>query len=473
MKKLADLRESAASVLPGASDTIVAQATVGARSALAIIRLSGPDAHRIGSELLTPWRAAPWRAYLSMLRDPVSGADIDQGIVTVYSAPASYTGENLVELSLHGGDVGPALAMNALLAAGARAALPGELTRRALLNGKLDLLQAEAIADLIDSRSRAMHDLALDQLAGHLSARLNALRSEIIELEALLAYDVDFPEEDDGPIASSRVESATRNVLATIDALLATATTGEMIRGGAAVVIAGAPNAGKSSLFNALAGTQRAIVTEIPGTTRDAIEAMLDIGKWPVRLVDTAGLRASDDLVERLGIEVAERHVKGAAIVLVCGEDRASLAKAIESVRTLTDAPLIAVGTKSDRLDSASYDLSAAVGDLEIDYVTVSARTGDGLDALAHRIGDVLERTASPLSGDSPVLTRERHRVALASARSEVAAFLENWGSDAALPTTVAAVHLHSARGFLEELVGVLDVEDVLDRVFSSFCVGK
>ena len=292
-------------MLPGASDTIVAQATVGARSALAVIRLSGPAAHRIGAELLTPWRSTPRLAYLSMLRDPLSGHEIDRGIVTVYAGPASYTGEDMIELSLHGGEVGPALAMNALLASGARSALPGELTRRALLNGKLDLLQAEAIADLIDARSRAMHDVALTQLAGHLSARLSALRNEIIEVEALLAYDVDFPDEDDGPVAASRIEQAARAVLASIDALLATANTGEMIRRGAAVVIAGAPNAGKSSLFNALVGTRRAIVTDIPGTTRDALEAMIDIAQWPVRLVDTAGLRASSDMVERLGIEVA------------------------------------------------------------------------------------------------------------------------------------------------------------------------
>lgn len=465
------------SMLPGASETIVAQATAGARSALAVIRLSGPDAHRIGEALLSPWRATPRAVYLAMLRDPESGRDIDRGIVTVYAAPASYTGEDMIELSLHGGEIGPALAINALLACGARSALPGELTRRALLNGKLDLLQAEAIGDLIDARSRMMHDVALGQLAGHLSARLGTLREEIIGLEALLAYDVDFPEEDDGPIAASRIELATRNIIASIDALLATASMGEMIRGGATVVIAGAPNAGKSSLFNALVGTQRAIVTDIPGTTRDALEAMIDIEQWPVRLVDTAGLRASEDVVERLGIEVAERYVKDATVVMVCGEHVDSLSMAIASVRRLTDAPLIAVGTKSDAEEisrdaiTALLSLHRASGDLA--YIAVSARTGDGLAALAHAIAMLIQRNREPLSGDNPVLTRERHRVALTRARSEVAAFLEIWTGLSGMPATLAAVHLHSARGSLEELVGVLDVEDVLDRVFSSFCVGK
>lgn len=453
--------------MPGASDTIVAQATPAARSALAIIRMSGRDAHEIGAALLAPWRAVPRRAFLSTLHDPESKAAIDQCIVTVYAAPASYTGEDMVELSLHGGEIGPALAFNALLAAGARPALPGELTRRALLNGKLDLLQAEAIADLIDSRSRAMHNVALDQLAGHLSTRLRDLRNEIVELEALLAYDVDFPEEDDGPISSSRIDAAAQNILATIDILLATAATGELIRSGAAIVIAGAPNAGKSSLFNALVGTQRAIVTDVPGTTRDALEANMDIGPWPVRLVDTAGLRSSADVVERLGIEVAERQVKDAAMVLVCGEDAESLARALESVRPLTTAPLLAVGTKNDQ------GRLPGVIESSVAYVAVSARTGDGLPTLVARIVEILNGDRSLASPTNPVLTRERHRVALARARDEIAAFVKVRLDAAGVPATVAAVHLHSARGHLEELVGALDIEEVLDRVFSTFCVGK
>lgn len=456
-------------VLPGASDTIVAQATAGARSALAVIRVSGPDAHVIGSTLLSPWHATPRRAFLASLRSPDDGKVIDQAIVTIFSAPASFTGEDMLELSLHGGEIGPSLAMNALLSCGARQALPGEFTRRALLNGKLDLLQAEAVADLVDSRSRAMHDVALGQLAGHLSARLEALRTQIIELEALLAYDVDFPEEDDGPVPAADIAEAAGNILATIDTLLATSATGEMVRSGATVVIAGEPNAGKSSLFNALAGTQRAIVTDVPGTTRDALEAMMDIGPWPVRLVDTAGLRASADIIERLGIEVAERYLKDAAIVLVCGDDARSITRAIEHVRPLTTAAMLVVRTKSD----IGQPPESPTLDEKRTSISVSARTGDGLSALMERITEALNREHDPASATTPVLTRERHRVALASARGEIAAFIQSYASESGLPATVAAVHLHSARSFLEELVGVVDTEEVLDRVFSAFCVGK
>ena len=392
-------------LLPGLSDTIVARATAGAKSALAVIRMSGPDALTISAKVLTPWHTIPRRAFLASLRNPADGKKIDQGIVTIFHAPASFTGEDMVELSLHGGEIGPSLAINALLSCGARQALPGEFTRRALLNGKLDLLQAEAVADLVDSRSRAMHGVALGQLSGHLSTRLTALRTQIIEVEALLAYDVDFPEEDDGPIAANRIEDGARDILASIDALLATSATGEIVRSGATVVIGGAPNAGKSSLFNALAGTQRAIVTDVPGTTRDALEAMMDIGPWPVRLVDTAGLRASSDAIERLGIEVAEQYLRNAAIVLVCGENAQSITYTIEHVRLLTRSTLLAVGTKSD---TGNLPVSLNSHE-ELEYIRVSARTGEGLANLVECIANALNREHEPMSAANPVLTRERH----------------------------------------------------------------
>ena len=506
--------------LPGTGDTIAALATPAGRGALAVIRMSGPDAHAIASRVLSPWRAEPRSAYLTTLRDPANGKVIDRPVVTVYVAPRSYTGEELVELSVHGGRVVPVLALAALLAAGAREALPGEFTRRAVANGKMDILQAEGVGDLIDSQSRAMHDAAIGQLEGSLSRRIAALRDAMIGLEALIAYDIDFPEEDDGPIPAERVERGIVDLLTALDALLATAATGEMIRRGALVVIAGAPNAGKSSLFNALLGSTRAIVTEVPGTTRDAIEAVADVGSWPVRLVDTAGLRETSDVVERLGIEVSERYLGSADLVLACGETEGSLAFTASRVRALTSAPVLMVRTKADLVansyESAVADVSLATGprenvpsDLVADRyqippasdgsrpaddrpdhrpgaphlpappcVTVSAATGSGLGALADAMARLLaERYGQPGSdggGDhsAPLLTRERHRIAVQSARDEVAGFQRAWRGRS-LPATVAAVHLHAAATALESLIGGVDVEDVLDRVFSDFCVGK
>jgi tRNA modification GTPase len=321
--------------LPGAEDTIAAIATPSGRGALAVVRLSGPAAHAIGARVLEPWRATPRLAYRAILRHPDSGVVVEHPVVTVYAGPKSYTGEDSVELSVHGGAVAPAVTLAALFAAGARQALPGEFTRRAVAHGKLDVLQAEAVADAVDARSRAMFTAAQAQLEGGLSRRIAALRDAILHVEALIAYDIDFPEEDEGPVDEERVLDAVQRARSAVDTLLATAETGEMVRSGATVVIAGAPNTGKSSLFNALVGDARAIVTEIPGTTRDAIEAVIDVGRWPVRLIDTAGLRATDDVVERLGIEVSERWLARADLVLACGDSAGSLETAVERVGEL------------------------------------------------------------------------------------------------------------------------------------------
>src|SRR5918911_1402783 len=284
------------SLLPlPSTDTIAAVATAPGRSGLAIVRLSGSQANEIAARLLRPW---PTRLRIATLCDVHSpgGERLDQAVVTRYAGPRSFTGEDVVEITCHGGSVVPTSVVAALLEAGAREALPGEFTRRAVLNGKLDLLQAEAVGDLVDARSGLAHRTALAQLDGGLSRRVLALRSALLDLEALIAYDIDFPEEDDGPVAAGRILGAADHALRRLDALLAGADAGELLREGALVVIAGPPNVGKSSLFNALLGTARAIVTPVPGTTRDALEAVVDAGGWPVRLVDTAGLREAGDV---------------------------------------------------------------------------------------------------------------------------------------------------------------------------------
>jgi tRNA modification GTPase len=393
-----------------------------------------------------------------MINTP-GGDRLDQALVTRYERPRSFTGEDVVEIACHGGYVVPASIVAAAIEAGAREALPGEFTRRAVLNGKLDVLQAEAIGDLVDSRSRAGQRTALNQLDGGLSRRVLALREQLLELEALIAYDIDFPEEDDGPISPERIRIGAEQSVAALDALLATARIGELIREGALVVIAGAPNVGKSSLFNALVGRRRAIVTNIPGTTRDALEAVIDSAGWPIRLVDTAGLRDTGDVVERLGIEVSEDYLTRADLVLACGDDSETLTHAVEVVRRQTTVPILEVRTKIDRGGER-----LGIG--------VSAETGAGLGELTKAITDALRLGQYSLNVDAPVLTRTRHRYAIQQARDELVAFQTAW-RDAQLPVPVAAVHLRSGVHALEELIGAVDVEDVLDRVFATFCVGK
>ena len=456
------------------SDTIVAQATAPGRGALSIIRLSGREAHAVARAVLARWPEEPRVARLSHAHD-AAGAVLDQLVVLRYDAPASFTGEDAVELLTHGGAVVPATLVAALVARGARVARPGEFTRRAILNGKLDILQAEAAGDLVNANSRAAQQVALRQLDGGLSRRVLALRDQVIALEALIAYDIDFPEEDDGPVAPARITEAAEALVRSLEALLATARTGELVREGALVVLAGAPNVGKSSLFNALLGEARAIVTDIPGTTRDAIEAVLDTPSLPLRLVDTAGIRDAIDPVERLGVQVSASYAARAAVVLACGDDERSLRDITAALASTTAAPLVLVRTKADLAvdepDLVPNCSQFGAGPPAAAAVAVSAESGAGLDTLIATVTRLASRDAA-VEMDAPILTQERHRYAVGRALDEVLAFRELW-TGRRLPATVAAVHLRAAAGALEDLIGAVDVEDVLDEVFRRFCVGK
>lgn len=456
--------------LGGGSDTIIALATPPGRGAIAVVRISGPRAFEISALHIVPWPIVPRAVGLCEIRDHDTGKVLDQALVSVFLAPRSFTGEDVVEISTHGGHYVPARVIAALIASGARFAFPGEFTRRAVLNGKLDITQAEATGDLIDAGSSAMHRCALGQLDGGFSRRIAALREDVITLESLIAYDIDFPEEDDGPISRGRVISGAAHVVSSLEALLGTIPMGEIVRDGAVVVIAGEPNVGKSSLFNSLLGQSRAIVTDVPGTTRDAIEAFIETEQWPLRIVDTAGIRDTADSVERIGIEVSERYLGAAHIVLACGDDESVLLRTVAVLEGKTTGELIPVRTKSDLITSSSgiWD-PLPQGEAA---VRVSAETGEGLDRLLARIDELLtSSTGSPMS-EYPILTRARHIRGIREARDEMVAFSKAW-VEARLPAPVAAVHLRFASIALEGLIGAVSTEDVLDRVFSTFCVGK
>jgi len=444
-------------------DTIVAVASAPGRGAIALVRLSGPDAFSIAAKILRP---SPQEVRTTHLCDLFDGEEkLDQALVTLFPSPNSFTGEDTVEFSTHGGHLVSSTVVAALISSGARQATAGEFTRRAVLNGKLDILQAEAIGDLIDASSHIMQRTALNQLDGGLSRRLLKLRSDFIGLEALIAYDVDFPEEDDGPVPRKKIDQSAEEIARALEALISTGPAGEVIRDGAIVVIAGPTNAGKSSLFNALLGRSRAIVTEIPGTTRDALEAVIDSGKWPLRLVDTAGLRETEDRIERLGIEVSQRYLSNADVVLACAEDSRGLEETVGVVSRSSTAPILAVHTKNDLVSNGDESSTPGV-------IPVSAETGAGLQELLRAINDALDARHGELVPDLPILTRARHGKAIGIARSELEQFRSAWREEK-LPATVIAVHLRTAAHALEELIGAVEIEDVLDRVFSSFCVGK
>ncbi|UCF20170.1 MAG: tRNA uridine-5-carboxymethylaminomethyl(34) synthesis GTPase MnmE [Gemmatimonadota bacterium] len=447
------------------NDTIAAISTAPGRAAVALVRASGAGVEEIiirtlGKEL--PER----RPVLRWLVHPDSRERVDRVLATYLKAPNSYTGEDMLELSCHGGPLVPQLVLSALQAAGARPAQAGEFTRRAYVNGKIDLLQAEAVLDLVDGRTAAQHRAALQQLDRGLSRRIEELRDAIMRCEALLVYDIDFPEEDDGPVAADRIDQAAQGVLSGIHALLETAAEGELLREGALTVIAGRPNAGKSSLFNALCGFERAIVTEEPGTTRDAVEAMVSLGGYPFRLVDTAGLRQSGDRVESLGIEVARRYLAGADLVLFCAEaGRALSDEEAGFLAQVACGSRILVRTKADL---ARGRVGCA---LDLPEVEVSTVNGSGLGALRDLLVQTVFSGGLLPDTEYPLVRRERHARDLRRASVELDSFLQ--ARSGGVAPEVAATHLRSAAQALEELLGVIAPEDLLARVFADFCIGK
>lgn len=451
-------------------DTIAAVATAPGRAGLAVVRISGPGASRVvasvGFDGLRPRRATYGR-----LVHPEEDRPVDRVVVTLFPGPESYTGEDVVEVGCHGGPLVPQLVLDAALAAGARRAQPGEFTRRAFLNGKMDLLQVEATQDLVEARSEAAHRSAVHQLEGGLSRRVAGLREDLVGLQSLLAYDIDFPEEDEGPVAPERIREGGVGLLEALDDLLAHAPEGEMVRDGALTVVAGRPNAGKSSLFNALLGRERSIVTEVPGTTRDAVEALVTLDGYPFRLVDTAGIRESEDRVESLGVEVARGYLARADLILFCAEAGRELTGAEREF--LADhggrtGEVVRVRTKADLARELPDGASPEGGE----WIAVTAPEGRGLPELRERL---LEAAYSGVRGrreeEAPLVTRKRQVRALAEAREEVREFLE--ARERGLPAEVAVTHLQEATRRLEELVGVVETEDLLDAVFSGFCVGK
>ena len=469
------------------SDTIAAIATAPGRSALAVVRMSGPRCADILRRLLPSLEGRLPRERTTALLpivDPESGELLDRGLVTWFPGPRSYTGEDSAEFSVHGGSLIAALVLDALGRAGAREARGGEFTQRAWLNGKVDLVQAEGVRDLVEAESEAQRRAALLQTEGGLSKRLAALREGLVHLEALLVYHVDFPEEDEPPVPLTRIVSEGRTLEGRLGELLATAPEGELLQEGALTVLAGRPNSGKSSLFNALLGQNRAIVTEEPGTTRDAIEVRISLGGYPFRLVDTAGIRGEEaGLVEQMGIEVARRYLARADLVLLCiradegwGAEEEGFLEEVPSgtiiipVRTMVDRVSELMGEAQPGREDSLPERGAPLPRLETP-LRVSVVSGTGLADLRERLPSRAFGRLLEAGSEVPVLTRRRQREGVRRALEELAAFSD--ALQAGIPADIAVTHLRTAEAALEELVGVLHGEEILDRVFGEFCIGK
>ena len=441
------------------SDTIAAISTAFGEGAVALLRVSGPRALEITGTLWggkKPLTDLPSR-YAAFGPLAESGAKLDDVLLTVFRAPHSYTGEDVVEIACHGGVLVTRTVLGALLRAGARAAEPGEFTRRAFRHGKLDLTQAEAVMDVV----RAQTDLALraarEQLGGALGTRIRTACASLLAAQAQMEAAIDFPDEDIAPETGAVLRARVAGVLAEARALLATATQGRVLREGLRTVIYGAPNVGKSSLLNRLLGFERAIVSARPGTTRDVIEETIVLHGIPVRLLDTAGLRESDDEIEQAGMERTRRALTDADLVL----------HVMDASLPAPEAPLapepraILVLNKCDAGEHASW---SGLGD-----VRISCATGAGLDELSAAIaGRALGGAARE---DWAVSINARHQACLESAVTSLLAVLE--GLDTARSLDLVAEDLRAAMEAIGDIVGRPDTEDLLGIVFSQFCIGK
>ena len=446
-------------------DTIAAVATAPGMGGIGVVRISGPLALGIGADIagrpLAP-RLATYAPFVDARGEPV-----DHGIALAFPGPGSFTGEDVVELQGHGGPVVLQLLLAAAVDRGARLARPGEFTERAFVNGKLDLAQAEAVADLIASASEAAARGALRSLEGQFSRAVDDLDRSVLELRVFVEAAMDFPEEDEDFLREGRVDERLADITGRFESLARHTRQGVLLRDGIAVALVGPPNVGKSSLLNRLAGQERAIVTDIPGTTRDLVQADLSLDGMPIQIVDTAGLRDSDDPVEREGVRRARDQAARADVVLLLEDDRVepdrALAAELETAG-LDRARLVRVRNKAD--------LSGAppgrhVDDDGVATVRLSALTGAGVDALV----DAIKEKAGFAGEGTTFTARQRHLAALAEAREALdraAALMRAGGAPELVAEELRAVH-----GALGSIVGAVSADELLGEIFSSFCIGK
>jgi len=438
------------------NDTIVAISTPPGKGGLGVVRLSGPDSRRIASAILSLVEWQPWRAQLAQLLD-TEGRAIDDVVATFFQSPRSYTAEDIVEISCHGSPVVLRHAVERAIHAGARLAEPGEFTLRAFLNGRIDLPQAEAVRDLIESTTLYQARVAAQQAGGSVSRRLAPVKSQLVELIALLEAGIDFAEDDVSVAPVPEILRRLDPIIADIRRLADSFAYGGLVRQGLTLAIVGRPNVGKSSLFNRLLEQDRAIVTEIPGTTRDLVSETASIGGIPVKLYDTAGIRHASERVESLGIERSYQAMADADLTLVVVDVSQPLGPEDEALieRAKSQGRSLVVGNKSD-LGANSDGLS------------VSALTGDGIPQLRDAI---LEAVAPGVEHESGFITSLRHENLL----RESGGYLQK-ARDAALaniPHEMLLLDLYAALRPIDAITGATTADDILNQIFSTFCIGK
>ena len=481
-------------------DTICAPATVPGTGAISVIRVSGPEAHIVADKVIRCRRGkiADADGYTIKFGTVCaeSGEVLDEVLVSIFRAPYSYTGENSVEISCHASSYIVSSLINMLNAAGARAAEPGEFTQRAFLNGKMDLAQAEAVADVISSQNAASHRIAFKQMKGGFSSELRNMRSELLEIVSLMELELDFSEEEVEFADRSKLDSLLEQIIAHVSRLIESFRLGNAIKNGVPVAIAGATNTGKSTLLNALLGEDRAIVSDIHGTTRDTIEETLNIDGILFRFIDTAGLRETSEVVEKIGIERTFKKISEASIVLGMIDltrDSETTSETVRSIVSKVDfaaQKLVFLMNKNDisdvnknvnivnyivsKLETQGIDSTLVSSELPahdnaVPIIPISAKTGYGIPELRSH----LTATQRDMMGDSDttLVTNQRHVQALTNSRTSLLRVREGLASG--LPTDLASQDIREAIYHIGSIVGEISTDEVLGNIFANFCIGK
>ncbi|MBX3281509.1 MAG: tRNA uridine-5-carboxymethylaminomethyl(34) synthesis GTPase MnmE [Acidobacteria bacterium] len=457
--------------------TIVALATPTGRSGIGIVRLSGDRALDVAADLSGRGKDAfvPRRAMLTELRDPKDRAAIDKALITYFKAPHSFTGEDVVEISCHGSPVLLRQVIDICLAFGCRAAEPGEFTLRALAHGRLDLSEAEAIRDLIDAQTNAAARQAVRQLSGEMSRSLQPLKDELLNIIVVLESALEFVEDDLPASQTNEIANSLKEIAAKTLEFADTYKAGHLIRDGLNVTIVGKPNVGKSSLFNRLLGSERAIVTDIAGTTRDQLNERFTVNDIPIHLVDTAGLRETVDTVEKIGVERARGAMADADLVIVVLDAHSELTdEDRDVVRAAMKQNFIIALNKIDKHASRDIERLSAAGDPALaefreKMVAISAKTGEGLDDLREAI--VRPFATNDLSSGGFLVTDARHCDLLMRAHDGICESIDALNANQS--EEIVLLGLHNALRFLGDITGETTTEDMLTRIFSTFCIGK
>lgn len=451
--------------------TIAAIATPAGQGGIAVIRVSGREAFDIVQKM---WRGKPLAqctshtAHLGNILQE-DGSVLDQAVITLFRAPASFTGEDTVEISLHGSRWIQREALYQLMRCGAKPAGPGEFSQRAFANGRMDLAQTEAVADLIAAESRAAHRLALSQMSGAFSRKLNELREQLIHFGSLLELELDFSEEDVEFADRTQLINSAKETLAVVQRLALSYKSGRTFKEGVPVAIAGAPNVGKSTLLNRLLDCDKAIVSDIPGTTRDIIEDTREIGGILFRFIDTAGLHDTADTVERIGIERAKEHIDRAAVTLWLIDPTQPLEAQLASITATSEGKRFVILTKSDLSDDAVTDRILAALPEGCPVISISAKTGLGIDELESEL--VRTATAEHNPENELMVTNARHYEALTAGAESLQRVLT--GLQTGIPTDFVAQDVREALHHLGLVTGAVTTADLLTSIFSHFCIGK